>query len=205
MMLETLRDAVRVRLGVPENENFYFAQQLDDLLNEALQTISAEGDWSWLQASETIPTVTGTRFYTPNVNWSQTKALSIQGFDAMTYLDLQEVRNWPDDVFDVPMFYTVYLEQLYLAPTPSAVYQLRHDYLRSEPRLIDNTDVPLMPSLYHYSILAMAVHLAHLRAGDLPRAAAAKQEYDAWLKRMEGQKMRTTSTVKVRVRPGRDL
>lgn len=205
MILEQMRDSVRTRLGVPENENFYFAQQLDDLINEALQTISAEGDWAWLQTTETIPTVAGTRFYTPNANWEKTKALSIEGFDAMAYLDLQEIRNWPDEVSDVPMFYTVYQEQLYLAPTPSAVYNMRHDYLRSEPRLVDNSDAPIMPTLYHYSILAMAVHLAHLRAGDLPRAQAARQEYEAWLKRMEGQKMRTASTVKVRVRPGRDI
>lgn len=103
------------------------------------------------------------------------------------------------------MFYTIYLEQIYLAPTPSATYNFRHDYFRSEPRLIENTDVPLMPSQFHYAIIAMAVHLAHLRAGDLPRARAAQEEYDAWKKRMEERRMRSTSTIKVRVRPGREI
>lgn len=205
MILEQIRDSVRVRLGVPAQDSFYQDPQLDDLINEALQAISAEGDWSWLQTTETINTVYGTRFYTPAPDWENTKALSIQGYDAMTYLSLQEIRNWPDDTYDVPMFYTIYLDQLYLAPNPSAVYVLRHDYLRNEPMLVENSDTPIMPTLYHYSIVAFAVHLAHLRSGDLPRAQAAKLEYDAWLKRMEGQKIKTTSTLKVRVRPGREI
>lgn len=206
MILETMRDAIRVRLGVPENETFYFSENLDDLINESLQTISAEYDWPWLQASETINTVYGIRFYAPlDPNWATTKALSIQGYDAMVFLDLQEIRNWPDDTFDVPMFYTIYTEQLYLAPTPSAVYALRHDYIKGEPLLRDNTDTPIMPALYHYSILSFACHLAHLRSGDLPRASAALQEYNAWLKRMESHRMKSTSSVKIRVRPGRDI
>lgn len=205
MILEQMRDAIRVRLGVPENENFYFAQQLDDLINEALQTITSEAQWAWLQTTETINTVAGTRFYAPAANWDTTKALSIDGYDAMVFLSLQEMRNWPDDIQDVPMFYTIYQQQIYLAPAPSAVYAVRHDYLREEPRLIDNSDTPLMPPIYHYSILAFACHLAHLRAGDLPRAQAAKVEYMDWLKRMEGQKLKTTNTTKLRVRPGRDI
>lgn len=197
---------MRVRLGVPENENFYFAQQLDDLINESLQTITAEYTWPWLQATETINTVAGTRFYTPlDANWDMTKAISIQGYDALTFLDLQEVRNWPDDVRDVPMFYTIWLNQIYLAPTPSATYALRHDYIKNEPLLKDNTDTPLMPAIYHYAILAFATHLAHLRAGDLPRAQAAQAEYDKWLKRMSTKRQQSTSTVKIRVRPGREI
>lgn len=206
MILEQMRDAVRTRLGAPPDETFYYAQSLDDLINEALQTISAEADWPWLESTETINTVAGTRFYTPlDANWATTKALSIAGYDAMTFLDLQEVRNWPDDVRDIPVYYTIYQEQLYLAPAPSAVYALRHDFIKAEPKLVDNSAVPLMPSIYHYSVVAFAVYLAHLRSGDVTRANAANQEYVAWVKRMMARKERATSTIKVRVRPGRDL
>lgn len=206
MMLEELRESVRVRLGSPENDSFYFAQQLDDIVNEALQTISVELAWPWLENTETITTVTGTRFYTPlNANWLATKALSIQGFDAMTLLSLQEIRNWPDDIRDVPVYYTIYNDQIYLAPAPNQVYQIRHDFIQSEPLLRDNSDTPLMPRIYHYSIVAMATHLAHLRAGDLPRAAAARQEYKDWFDRMDQNRQQTESPRKVRVRPGRDI
>lgn len=205
MILETMRDAVRVRLGTPPDETFYYDQYVDDLLNEALQTISVDGQWPWLETTETINTTVGTRFYPPNANWIETKALSIAGFDAMVFLDLQEVRNWPDDVRDVPMFYTIYMEQIYLAPAPSAIYAIRHDYIRNEAKLTDNTDTPIMPSQFHYAIVAFAVHLAHLRSGDLARAQAALTEYQNWKRRMEESRSRSTSTIKVRVRPGRDL
>lgn len=205
MILEQLRDAVRNRLGTPENENFYLAQQLDDLLNEAVQTISADGTWSWYQSTENISTSVGVRSYIPNVNWERTLALSIDGYDTMTYLSLAEIRNYPDESQGVPQAFTIFEERLYVAPAPSGIYTMRHDYIRSEPKMIDSTDQPIIPSAYHYAIIAMASHLAHLRSGDLPRAQAAQQEYNAWLKRMEGQKLRTTGTLKVRVRPGRDF
>ena len=205
IILEQMRDAVRIRLGVPENEGFYTAQQLDSLINEALQTISVENAWPWLQVATTFPTVANTRFYTPPSNWQRTKALSIDGYDALTFLDLQEIRNWPDSVTDVPMFYTIYQEQIYLAPTPSAVYTIRHDYIRQENKLLDDTDAPVMPVQFQYSILSFAAHLAHLRAGDLPRAQAAMAEYSAWKKRMEEARPRSSSTIKVRVRPGREI
>lgn len=205
MILEQLRDAARIRLGVPANENFYQSQQLDSLLNEALQTISVENAWPWLQTTTTFATVAGTRFYTPPSNWQRTKALSIDGYDPLTFLDLQEIRAWPDSVTDVPMFYTIYQEQIYLAPTPSAVYTMRHDYIRQETKLLDDTDAPVMPIQFQYSILAFAAHLAYLRAGDLPRAQAALTEYNGWKKRMEEARPRSSSTIKVRVRPGREI
>lgn len=206
MTLEELRDAVRVRLGVPAIDTFFQDPQLDDLVNEALQVFSLEEDWPWLQATETINTVAGTRFYTPlDPLWARTKALSIQGFDALSMLSLQEIRNWPDDIRDVPVYYTLYMEQLYLAPAPSAIYALRHDYYKFEPVLNTPTDIPIVPAIYHFAIIAYAVHLAHLRSGDLARASAARQEYDAWLKRVQDNRRDFSSPMKVRVRPGRDI
>lgn len=205
MILEQLRDGLRFRLGVPENENFYQAQTLDSLINEAIQTISVENAWPWLQVATTFNTVANTRLYTPPTNWQRTKNLSIDGYDSLFLLDLQEIRNWPDSVSDVPLFYTIYQEQIYLAPAPSAIYTIRHDYIRQEPKLIDDSDQPLMPVQFQYSILAFAAHLAHMRAGDLPRGAAALQEYNNWKKRMEEARPRSSSTIKVRVRPGREI
>lgn len=206
MTLEELRDATRVRLGVPSNDTFYQDIYLDDLLNEALAAISTAFDWTWLQATELINTVAGTRFYSPvDPLYMVTKAVSIQGYDAMTWVDMQTIRNWPDDTRDVPQYYTIWLNQIYMAPAPSAVYAIRHDYLKREPVLDENGDTPLMPSVYHYAIIAHAVHLGFLRAGDLPRAAQAKNEADAWIDRMLNGRIGSTSTLRVRVRPGRDF
>lgn len=206
MNLEELRDSVRVRLGVPSNDTFYQDIYLDDLINEALQAISVQYDWTWLQATEIIPTVVGTRFYSPaDPLYLQTKAVSIDGFDAMTWMDMQTIRNWPDDTSDVPMYYTIWLDQIYLAPSPSQAYNIRHDYIKREPILDENGDIPLMPVPYHYAIIAHATHLGFLRAGDLPRAQQAKNEADAWLDRMLNARTGTAATIRVRVRPGRDL
>jgi len=190
---------------VPAVDTFYQDPQLNDLINEALQAISVAKDWPWLQATELISTVVGTRFYTPNADWQRTKAVSIAGFDAMVWNDLQMIRNWPDDIQDVPVFYTIYLEQIYLAPAPNQIYSLRHDYIIQEPELVNDSDTPFMQSSFHFSIVAFAVYLAHLRSGDLGRAQAAQQEYAAWEKRMTDNRMRSSSTIRPRTRSGRDI
>src|ERR1700746_2871146 len=205
MILAQLRDAVRMRIGSPENDSFYLDPQLDSLINEALQTISVESEWAWLQKSTTFQTVTGQRFYTPPTDWQMTRALSIAGFDALSLLSLQEVRNWPDDIQDLPVYYTITAEQIYLAPAPNTAYTMRHDYIAQEAKLLDDNDAPIMPKQFHYAIVAFATHLAHVRSGDGVRASAALQEYNAWKGRMENRKLRTASPMKVRVRPGRDL
>jgi hypothetical protein len=62
-----------------------------------------------------------------------------------------------------------------------------------------------MPKQFHYTIVAYACHLGHLRAGDLPRAGAAMQEYNGWLKRIQDSRKDSSATIRIRTRPGRDI
>lgn len=202
MNLEQLCDAERARLGVPVSDNFYTPPVLIDLTNEALQAISTEFDWPWLDASTTFDTANGTATYTPPADWMRTRGLCIDGFDAMEYRSLIELREWPTSITDVPRYFHVNAEQLTLRPVPGSVNTVTHDYVKIEPALANPTDTPLMPSQFHYVIVAYAVHLAHLRAGDVQRATAALADYQGWLKRMTDNRRRQTGGIRVRVRPG---
>ena len=92
MDLVTMRTAVRTRLGNPSTDGFYSDAQLTDLINESLQAISTEDDWPWLQASETINTVAGTRAYTPATGaWIRTKQLYINNFEPLVLVSLAEI------------------------------------------------------------------------------------------------------------------
>jgi hypothetical protein len=210
MNLAQTRDAVRTRLGVPTSDSFFSDQVLTDLVNEALQAVTAEADWPWLQTSTTFPTVAGTSTYTPPTDWSQTRSLCIDGYDAMDYRSLSEIREYLSTQRGVPTVYTVSGEVVLLRPTPDAAYTVTHDYLKGEPALVNDTDRPIMPSVFHYAIVAFACHLAHARNNEIGsyrgaitgNAAASLSQYHNWLERMMSARRRTSGPMRVRVRGG---
>ena len=202
MNLEQLCDAERVRLGVPASDTFYTQETLTDLTNEALQAISAEFDWPWLDGVDTFSLVNGTATYTPPADWARTRGLCIDGFDAMEYRSLIELREWPTTIVDVPRYYHINADTITLRPVPGAVNTVIHDYVKVETTLVTPADVPLMPTQFRYSIVAYAVHLAHMRQGDVQRAQAALGDYQGWLRRMTDNRRRSTGGIRVRVRPG---
>lgn len=200
--LEQLRDAVRIRLGVPAADAFYSDPTVDNLINEALNAVATEVDWPWLEATETISTVAGTAAYTPAANWTRTKALTINQYDSLLLRSLQEIREIDSTVQGLPLYYCVAAEQIILRPVPDAVYAIIHDYYKIEPALVTNTDTPLMPAPYHSAIVEYAVYLAALRSGEQARMQAAQQGYANWLRRILDNRRRSRSTMRVRVRPG---
>ena len=202
MNFEQMCDAERVRLGVPASDTFYTAERLGDLTNEALQAISTEFDWPWLEASTTFSTAIGTATYTPPADWMRTRGLCIDGSDAMEYRSLIELREVPTTTTGEPGFYHINTELITLRPIPSSVQTVIHDYVKIEPALANPTDTPLMPAQFHYAIVAYAVHLGHMRQGDVQRATAALGDYTSWLRRMTDNRRRQTGGVRVRVRPG---
>jgi hypothetical protein len=208
--LTELRAAVRTRIGVPTADSFYPDATLTDLVNEALAAVSAEADWPWLQASTTFATVAGTATYTPPADWDRTRALTIDGYDAMDYRTLPEIREYLSTIRGVPRVYTVSGEDLLLRPTPDSTYTVAHDYIVTEAPLVLDADTPLMPAQFHYSIVAFAVHLAHARNNEIGSyrgavtgaAAAALAQYAQWLTRMHKHRRRSSGPMRVRVRAG---
>lgn len=204
--LAEFRDAVRNRIGAPNADGFYDDANLTDLVNEALLAFAADvDDAPWLTASTSFSTVSGTQEYTPPADWVRTRLLSIDDRPEIEWRPLSEIREWPESITDAPRYYTVYGDQLILAPVPDGSYTVRHDYFVDELTLSADTDTPLCPVAFHYAVVAFATHLAHARGGDTTRAAMALGDYQQWLQRMKDQKRRTVGPLRVRVRPGRAL
>lgn len=210
MNLAQMRDAVRVRIGVPASDTFSTDPVLTDLLNEALQAVASEADWPWMQAATTFVTSDGTGTYTPPDDWARTRSLCIDGYDSMEWRSLAEIREYLTTLKAVPMVYTVTGEDILLRPVPNGTYTVTHDYLIEEPALVSDTDTPIMPSQYHYAIVAFACHLAHARNNEVGSyrgvitgsAAAALSQYHQWLERMMSARRRTVGPIRVRVRAG---
>lgn len=207
MNLEQIRDSIRIRLGVPTNDNFYTDVVLDDLVNEAIQAISIEADWPWLQDSATITTAAGTQAYTPTVDaghvWLRTRVLTpTDRGEPLSLRSLSEIREYLSTDQAEPQYYCVSGEQILLAPIPNAVKTITHDYVRQETPLVNNTDEPALPLPFRYAIVHLAAAMGHLRQNQPERWGSEMRSYNEWLGRMNKSIQRVTANKRVRVRRG---
>lgn len=205
MNLGTMRTALETILGVPSSDGFYSSTQKNSLINEALQAVSTETVWPWLSDSTTFATVAGTATQAVPNDWMRTKNLVIDGYNPMRSISLQEIRAIPTTSRGLPTLYTVHDEVIVMRLVPDAVYTVIHDYEKVEPALSSDSDTPLMPSQFHYSIVHFAAHLAHVRAGNAQKAATSLADYNGWIRRMRDNRRRIAGPVRVRVRPGSAL
>lgn len=193
--------ALETRIGNPSTDGFFSTAQKLDLVNEGLQVVSTEADWPWLQTVGTITTVAGTAAYAVASDYAHTKKLYISGYDPLEYQGLAESDSAASVDRGQPTNYTIYDEDIILRPTPDAVYSVLHQFMKQEPAVAAGTS-PIMPTQFHYVIVAKAAELAHMRQGYMDRAANQNREYKEWLARMLDYRRRTRASVSRRVRPG---
>ena len=200
MQLSEMRTAVRTRLGNPSTDGFFSDANLTDLINEALQVISTEDDWPWLQTSENIALVSGDGSYPPAANWIRTKQLHITNFEPLVLISLAEVNEITAQ--GQPEYYHIYDEEILVRPIPTVAATLIHQYIRTETALAADGDTPLMPLQFHYAIVAYACYLAHLRQGREQLAQLELRAYQDWYRRMVSFRRRSQLPIRPRIRPG---
>lgn len=204
--LEQLRDALRVRIGLPASDAMYTAPVLDDLVNESIQAISLEADWFYLQATAPLITVVGQQLYTPPVltghTWLRTVNLTPVDSYALAWRSVTEIREVGSATAD-SQYYSIFGDQLMLAPIPSRVYTIVHDYIRTEPILFDVSSQPLIPVPFRPAVVHLGAAMAHLRQNELTRYESEMRAYQTWLTRMRDNRRRSADPARVRVRAGR--
>lgn len=208
MTLAEIRNSIRVRLGVASNDAFYTNEVLTDIVNEGLYAMCMEADWPWLQVSTTFSTAAGTQAYTPPASWVRTKALTPdEGADSLVLLSLIEIREFGDEEEDrgFPRYYTVWDEDILIAPVPDEIYTIKHDYIRTEDQLDQDNDTPILPVQWHYALVHLCAGIAQLRQNETQRWEAEMKNYEKWLERMHDNRRRSSANLRVRVRPGSQL
>jgi hypothetical protein len=191
MNLLDLRNAVKDRLAIRSDG---FGNSLDGLISnayvntsidDALNRLSMERDWWWLAttAALSFDIVDGdaplpTDFMRANklvINDYPVEPLPLD-----TFLDPNADSN--------AYGWLVYGNAVKITPIPTTTTPGTLYYFRSEPALSTqaspDTKSPLMPVVYHKSIVAYASHLCAARRQDEQRAALYLQEYGNFLKSM---------------------
>lgn len=193
MNLLAIVAAIQQRLGVPTSDAMFTTAVCTDLANSALHMIEMDGDWPWLEATETITPISGTAVYTPDANWTRTIEVQWGDYPPLQRVDISDLRALGSPA-GRPQFYAVYAEKLQLRPVPNATSPaITHLYLRTEPDLVDGTDEPLMPAQFHYAIVELAAYLAYRRIHQLPEAGGAQAAYQEWVARMLARVNRVSS------------
>lgn len=218
MNLGGIRQRVYDRIDIPTSDPLMTPDKITRFINDAIHLITMQRDWPWLQGENTFTTVVGQQGYTlttivplPQI-WVATRELVLtwgSGNALFQVLELKQ-RLALDDRFDLtpqqrPYNWSIWNDQIVLAPPPDDLYVIKHRYWITEPDLVSDTDTPLMPAEFHQTICDYASFLCFRRDREDPQAKVSWDSYQDGLKSMIRRHRQIAGPLKVRVRPGGGL
>lgn len=184
MNRSTLRQAVIDRLAIPTSAGASLDPLITDTyintaIDQALARISMERDWWWLAATGTLTFDTTYGQATLPTDFMRANVLVINS-NVAEYVPLE---TFLDPLVDNTVYgWTIYGSVCKITPIPSASTTGTLYYFRSEPALSSDSNSPLMPAAYHYTVVAYAAHLCAARRQDEQRASLYLQEYEGYLR-----------------------
>lgn len=208
MNLADARDAVYLRTGYTTDDGLLTPERMTAILRTALNFISSEHDWDWLQATETLSTTSGTNYVTPlagsavGVTWIRTTHVTGPSGHSINRVPWSEFRLFPTASTGEPTIWSPRLERLYVWPVPDAVYALTHDFIRGPSALNQDSDTPAIPAQFHDAWVEYGAYLAFRRRGESDRAGEALSAYQEWMRVMADNRRRDAGVRRVAVRPG---
>lgn len=204
MNLGQLRTEARLRAQVPTTDGIWTDGFIDSAINEAVAQISLEQPWWWLQETETTTATSGVvdlsgvdpvvrDIVAVFVDDIEAKKVSVTETDATALYGPEDSRYvfsvWGDSL------------QIRTAPADTAVVKIR--YYRDEALLSADSDTPLMPAVYHPSIVEKAVSICFESLDDTSSAAMHEARSRALVSHMVGTALRRLrGRHSVRVRSG---
>lgn len=204
MMLMQLREKVRNRAGISSGDQYIPSQVLDDAINQAILQIDGEYHWPWLEATQTISLVDGTDTYALPADYRATRSMVALNTDSSNSVlpqvsPTQALSKVTTDV-GFPMGYALYEGNIVLLPTPGAGYTLKHLYYRQSTELVNDTDEPLIPDLWHPAVVAAAAGNIAMREELRGIKDACDVDVANWIRKMRNALRRSTGPVVPRIR-----
>jgi hypothetical protein len=175
-----IRTAVKERLAIPSiGDGLLPDATIDGLINRSLSVISGAKEWPWLMDDFTMNFVSGTATI-PN-DFVRARQLVIDGKPCM-WLQLEDFLM-PDRRQSV-FAWTIIGNKAKLNPIPTSDFAGTLYYYRTEPELLSDYSMPLIPATHHSLVIAYTCYLAAMVRQDEGRAAVYQAEYQALLQNM---------------------
>lgn len=198
MNLGQLRAAVKLRLKLPVAGDAYLTDAVvNTCINTALIDMSTATDWPWNNTSATATFSTSTGLATIPADCIKVRELVVNGRPAKhvgfaEFLDAAVVGSgrfvWNEDQG----------ASIGLAPIPTVAPTAKLYYLRSEPALVADGDLPALPVAYHTVLVARAAYLANVARRFDGDATLDLAEFTDGLKKMKQAAVRRTGTRQIR-------
>lgn len=190
MTLATLRTSVRNRLGVPSTDSVYTDTALTSLINDALNYISTEADWYWLEKSETLSLVNGTSAYSVASDCTRTINVEDPTGIPLQRKPIDELVAISTATAAVVRFFSPFGTKLEFRPVPNTSISVNHRYIGGETALSSDSDTPLIPAQFQPALVEYTVYLARMRAGNIQEAAAVLEVYNKWIATMKERNLK---------------
>lgn len=182
MTLLTLRASVRTRLGVPSDDALFTDAVLTSLINDALNYVTTEADWWWLEKQESLSLTSGVSAYAVAADCTRTINVEDPTGVPLQRKPIDELVAMTTAPIGYVRFFSPFGAKLEFRPVPSATIAVNHRYIGGETALAADTDLPLIPAQFQPMLVEYAVYLAKMRAGNMAEAAANLEVYQGWIK-----------------------
>ena len=200
--LMQLRGRVRSQLGIPQSDQFFRDEVLDDYINLAQDIVGSEHNGPWDQVTAEVVAEDGVIFLP--ANWRTTRALWFNNEQIINIAPSDPRMRFDTGGAGVaPMYWAEFGSQLRVTPASAGESgPIRLDYYSKVTPLTRDEDGLRMPEQFAGSVISKACELLSLRednAGAVERHAAS---YAQWLARMRRSLRRSTGPIVPRVREG---
>ncbi len=200
--LATLRARVKARIASTPGDTLLTDAQVNDFVNRALATLSLEQDWPWQHSVAYQVLAVGTSGFAVPTGWYRT--------ESMTHIDSGQplVRLAPKALDRIigegrpDCWATAGVSALMFRATADQNYTVAHRYMRVEPLLTLDTDVPLVPEHYSQAVVEWAAYQCLTEGNSSGRAAQAMVDYQLSLRRMRDNANQGSEPLRVTIRPG---
>ena len=182
-------------------------QRLVDYIADADDEIQClYEDWDFLRTSVAFDTAADTSTYTAAaINAGSVGKWDVESFAFQPYtdnyrpileLDFHAYKNTgmrygTDPTNEPTQFVLDQNEDIILIPTPDATYSIIAEHWAAPTRLVDNTDVSVIPARFHQIIIELATMKYGVYDENPTLIQMAKYQYDeVWLPRLEAAELR---------------
>lgn len=185
-----MRSAVQLRMGITGTytDALLPAVNIDILINNALDQISASAQWPWLLTSTSLSFAPSTA--TLPFDFIMARSLVYNGYPVQ-WIQLEDYLD-PDRFFS-PFGWTIVGNQARLTPAPTANASGTLYYYRNEPALVSDTDIPLLPTVHHNAVVSLAAYMGCLARQDESRASVNMADYRLNVNNMRDDLKQNTS------------
>lgn len=182
MLASTARDKLRRQVGNPTTTQVSDALMLE-YINLGYRHIGTRYRFRTLRVKSTVPTVNGTRAYNlPTGSGTILSVRDVTNERKLTKIGDRRASALIDTtVTGKPEKYVLYATTYELHPTPDAVYSIELYYKRTITDLVA-ADTPLIPESWHPGIIIVARYYYWDDQGDLVKASAALNIFNAWVR-----------------------